>query len=370
MPREGDELKGPRDVRVHTAGPQPGVSRRVGPVRLEPDSDPLGAIIVAKPRTELRDQWLPLVGRLAAAVAVGRAPRWSALGWWLSRKITGPVLALSERGREIAAGNYAVRVPGRRRRGRDQPPLGAIQRDGSAPRGDRGAGAAVPDVGLARAPHAADGDQGPRRRDPRRAVRRSRARAASLDVVAAETMRLERLVGDVLDLAKLNAHRFTVHAQEVDIGALVEQAHASFGEEARRREIDFRLTEEPDAPTIVTDGDRVLQVITQPARERVSLDTRRRHGLARLDDRERGRPHRRPRHRAGHPAGRARADLRAVHLARQPWHRLVCRSLASWRMRSAAGSSSSRPWARAAAFGLVLPASAGARARARTIRAQ
>ena len=68
---------------------------------------------------------------------------------------------------------------------------------------------------------------------------------ASLDVVAGETIRLERLVGDVLDLAKLNAHRFTVHAQEVDIGVLVERAHASFGEEARRREIDFQLTRIP-----------------------------------------------------------------------------------------------------------------------------
>jgi signal transduction histidine kinase len=84
---------------------------------------------------------------------------------------------------------------------------------------------------------------------------------ASLDVVAGETIRLERLVGDVLDLAKLNAHRFTVYPQEVDMGVLVERAHASFGEEARRREIDFRLERE-DAPTIVTDGDRVLQVIS------------------------------------------------------------------------------------------------------------
>ena len=35
------------------------------------------------------------------------------------------------------------------------------------------------------------------------------ARAASLDVIAREGVRLERLVGDVLDLAKLEAHRFT-----------------------------------------------------------------------------------------------------------------------------------------------------------------
>ena len=55
------------------------------------------------------------------------------------RKITGTVLALSSAAKEIAAGNYAVRVPARRSRGRDQPPVRAVQRDGLAPGGDRGA---------------------------------------------------------------------------------------------------------------------------------------------------------------------------------------------------------------------------------------
>jgi signal transduction histidine kinase len=85
---------------------------------------------------------------------------------------------------------------------------------------------------------------------------------ASLDVVAAESLRLERLVGDVLDLAKLRAHRFTVLTEEVDMTRLVEQAYASFAEEARRREIDYELVDDGRAPTIMTDGDRVLQVIT------------------------------------------------------------------------------------------------------------
>ena len=58
------------------------------------------------------------------------------------------------------------------------------------------------------------------------------SRAESLDVVAAEAERLERLVGDVLDLAKLDAHRFTVLHEEVDMGRLVDQATRS---SARRR---------------------------------------------------------------------------------------------------------------------------------------
>jgi two-component system sensor histidine kinase BaeS len=86
--------------------------------------------------------------------------------------------------------------------------------------------------------------------------------AASLDVVANEATRLERLVGDVLDLAKLRAHRFTVHTEEVDMGRLVEHAYGSFGDEARRREIAFTVAGADGAPTVITDGDRVLQVIT------------------------------------------------------------------------------------------------------------
>ena len=74
-------------------------------------------------------------------------------------------------------------------------------------------------------------------------------------------MRLERLVGDVLDLAKLEAHRFTLLSEEVDMTRLCEQAYAAFGEEARRRGIDYEKSFDA-SPTIVTDGDRVLQIIS------------------------------------------------------------------------------------------------------------
>src|SRR5436190_365930 len=86
-------------------------------------------------------------------------------------------------------------------------------------------------------------------------------RTASLTVIAAEAERLERLVGDVLDLAKLDAHRFTVLQEEVDMERLVDRAYVTFSEEARRRGIDYRRELEAK-PVIVSDGDRVLQIIT------------------------------------------------------------------------------------------------------------
>ena len=42
---------------------------------------------------------------------------------------------------------------------------------------------------------------------------------------------------------------------------LLDQVYASFGEEARRRSIDYRV-EIGDCPVILTDGDRVLQIIS------------------------------------------------------------------------------------------------------------
>jgi two-component system OmpR family sensor kinase len=229
-------------------------------LRLKPNAEPFGALVVAKPKTELQRQWLPLVERLGLAFLFGAAVA-GVLSWYLSRRITGPVLELSAATDAIAAGNYDVRVAAR----------------GSGEIGHLGERFNEMAVRLAaseererhflmsvshelRTPLTAIRGHVDALRDG--LVDDPELVQVSLDVVAAEATRLERLVGDVLDLAKLRAHRFTVHAEEVDMGRLVEQAYASFAEEARRREIDYQLVENGEPPTILTDGDRVLQVIT------------------------------------------------------------------------------------------------------------
>jgi two-component system sensor histidine kinase BaeS len=231
------------------------------PLRLDPDSSPLGAIIVGKPQADLRGQWLPLIGRLGIAFGIG-AVLAGLLGLWLSRRLTAPVLALSRGVDQIAAGNYAVRVP---------PAPGA---DEIARLSDRFNEMAVRLAATEERERQFLMSVSHELRTPLTAIRGHvdalrdglvddpELVQASLDVVAAEGVRLERLVGDVLDLAKLRAHRFTVQAEEVDMGRLVHQAYGAFTDEARRREIDYRLVDNGDAPVIVTDGDRVLQVIT------------------------------------------------------------------------------------------------------------
>ena len=230
------------------------------PLRLDKNAEPFGGLIVATPQAQLSNQAMRLVLRLAIALLVGLLVT-AALAWYLSGRITRPVRRLALAADEVAEGRYQTQLP--EVTGRDEiadltesftrmterlaeseelernflmtvshelrTPLTAIRGHVEALR-----------EGLAQDPE---------------------ARNLSLDVIAAESGRLERLVGDVLDLAKLDTRRFTVRHEEVDMAQLVEQAYAAFGEEAKSRKIDYSqaVTSEP---VIVTDGDRVLQIIT------------------------------------------------------------------------------------------------------------
>ena len=136
------------------------------------------------------------------------------------------------------------------------------------------------------------------------------------------------------------------------MGALVEQAHASFGEEARRRGIGYDLEDDPDAPTIVTDGDRVLQVITNLLANAFRWTPDGGTVVTRFGDPERGRARRRPRTpaRASSPTSRSASSSpssRATTTAQGS----VSRSHASLPTRSAARSSSIRRSAVGAASG-------------------
>jgi signal transduction histidine kinase len=230
------------------------------PLKLEKRGPAFGDLIVAKPKTELTQQLIPLLERLALA-SLGGILVAGLLGWYLSRRITRPVLALSRATDEIARGSYDVDLP--EVRGGDE--IGHLAesfrqmavRMSDAERQERNFLMSVSHE--LRTPLTAirghvDALREGVAEDPE-------AREASLEVIAREGARLERLVGDVLDLAKLEAHRFTVHTEEVDMERLCDQAYNAFGEEARRRSIDYAKRFEAQ-PTIVSDGDRVLQIIS------------------------------------------------------------------------------------------------------------
>jgi signal transduction histidine kinase len=230
----------------------------VRPLRLG-QNNLFGALVVAKPTSQLRSRTILLIERLTLAF-VGAVIVAGLFGLYLSRRIAEPLRKLSRAADEVAAGHYGVEVP--EPRGRDEISHLSVRFSDMAAK-------------------LAESEQLSRNflmsvshelRTPLTAIRGHVSalqegviddpdmREASLEVIGEEAMRLERLVGDVLDLAKLDAHRFTVLQEEVDMQQLSERAYAAFGEEARRRGIDYRLDVQA-TPVILTDGDRVLQII-------------------------------------------------------------------------------------------------------------
>jgi signal transduction histidine kinase len=227
---------------------------------IELGGETFGALVIAKPKAELRDRWLVLVWRIGLAFLGGLVVA-AGLFLYLSRRLTQPVLALSRATDEVAAGRYDVEVP--EVRSRDEIAHLAdrfremTQRLAEASELERNF--------LMSVSHEL--------RTPLTAIRGhvealregladdAEAREASLDVISAETDRLSRLVGDLLDLAKLEADRFTLVEEEVDLGRVLEQAYQGFAEEARRRQIVFERSIAA-VPAVTTDGDRVLQIVS------------------------------------------------------------------------------------------------------------
>ena len=261
------------------------------PVQLVRGTEPFGWLVVAKPTTELREQWLTLLGRLTLALAVGISLG-GVLFWWLSRRLTEPVLALTRATQDVAAGRYDVEIPDAK--GGDEISLLStrfqrmVDRLAEAEQLKRSFLMSVSHE--LRTPLTAIRGHVEALREG--VVNEPDQVRVSLDIVAAETDRLERLVGDVLDLAKLQADRFTVRQEEVDLGRVLDHAYGAFAEEARRREIDYRLDTVDEAPVIVSDGDRVLQVISNllsnafrwtPDGGRIELGLAAANGVARVD---------------------------------------------------------------------------------------
>lgn len=244
------ELQPPGMDRVYLAAAHP--------IRL--GGETFGAIVVAKPRAELQERWMDLTKRLGLASLAGLA---IALGlvWYLTRRITEPVLALSRAADEVAARRYAAVLPEPKssdeiahltERFREMTErlaeaeayernfLVRVSHELRTPiTAIRGHVAALQE-GLADDPEAAE---------------------ASLEVIRTATDRLARLVGDLVDLARLEAHSFTLEEEEVELRRLVEQGFHAFAEEARRRDIGFELRVAAD-PVVHTDGDRVLQIVS------------------------------------------------------------------------------------------------------------
>ncbi len=86
------------------------------------------------------------------------------------------------------------------------------------------------------------------------------ARIRAADVISSESRRLERLVADLLDLARLDAHQFSLHPAPIDARAVVTDAVEAFGPAAG--EIGVTLSMEPGATVPANaDAQRLGQIV-------------------------------------------------------------------------------------------------------------
>lgn len=81
-------------------------------------------------------------------------------------------------------------------------------------------------------------------------------------VIISESKRLERLVGDLLDLATLDAHHFVLHPVDATLGEIVARAAAGFAPEADEHGVELHVEVDASAPVRThVDVDRCAQIV-------------------------------------------------------------------------------------------------------------
>ncbi len=222
-------------------------------------AQPIGAVVLAKPLDDVNNAWKNVIGLVAAGVAVGLIVA-IVLATYVARRITQPLRVLGSAADKVARGDLDVNVIGKRTSDDELGQLatrfqGMVDRLREVDELERNFLMRVthelrtPLTAISGHVQAlAEGVVGPDDLDE------------SLTAVNEEVRRLDRLVGDLLDLTRLEAHQFRVVSEEVGLAALLERAAASFREKARTNDVIFH-TPIDQAPTIITDGDRVLQIV-------------------------------------------------------------------------------------------------------------
>ena len=220
-------------------------------------AEPVGkrAFILLRPKSLATTNWKPYVeGIVIAAVAGGLLA--AAAAWFLARRIVRPVARVAAAARALAGGRHPEPVPQegaaelatmasafndlaeqlRRAREAERSFLLSVSHELKTPLTAITGYAEALREGVVRGNDAAE-------------------------TIAVEAERLGRLVGDLLDLARMNTASFSVHPSEIDLGEVADDAVRRYEQQAEAFGVSLTATAEGAAPA-TADADRVLQVVS------------------------------------------------------------------------------------------------------------
>jgi signal transduction histidine kinase len=235
------------------------------PVRLPastPDSPPSGAIFLNAPVAAvgpLRHRVQAVLGLAGAGALVLAA----AAGYTLSRSISGPLRQMTKAAREMARGRFAERVP---ETGPGE--VGELARSLNHLAAEAGKVEEMRREFVANVSHEL--------KTPLTAIRgfveplidgtvtvEDRAGALRyLEVIRDETLRLSRLIDDLLDLSRLEAGKERLSMEQVDMGGLARGVLERLDPLFAAKGVEREVVVSPETPPALGDGERLTQVLT------------------------------------------------------------------------------------------------------------
>lgn len=217
-----------------------------------------GSLVLVRAAKPPQNDWSPYLLALVLA-GIGGAALAAALSWLLARRLTRPLGELVRATARVADGEAAVTVPVR---GDDE--LAQLGRAFNAMAAELGEARAAQRAFLLSVSHEL--------KTPLTAIR---GYAEALEdgavsgeeaapVLGAEAARLERLVQDLLELAKLDRREFSIVRRPVALDAVVQRALERFAPTARAVEVELRAAGSAAVASggwVDADPDRLLQVV-------------------------------------------------------------------------------------------------------------
>ena len=220
-------------------------------------AEPVGerAFILLRPKRLTNTNWTPFVEAIVIAAGVGGLLA-AAAAWFLARRIVRPVARVAAAARALAGGRRPEPVP--EEGGAELATMAGAFNDlaeqlARAREAERSFLLSVSHE--LKTPLTAIGGYA-------EALREGAVSADdAAETIGVEAERLGRLVGDLLDLARMNTTGFSVHPSEIDLAEVADDAVRRYEQQAEAFGVALSAVSDGLAPA-VADADRVLQVVS------------------------------------------------------------------------------------------------------------